>query len=298
MATLRQMIVCVLATLLAGLSVAAQPIIADAPGWVPLQVDAFDVEQVPQLTPGSQLNFSLYGTPGAEATVQIDGARREMGLQEVEPGIYEGIYTIDAQDRIAPDGRVTATLRRGDRVASTVLAESLQLGGVTTTASASPLPPVTERADNNPPPRVGRPVPPAPIGSAMPPRQEQPVPQWQSACTDCAVVESIRAVDAGGGRGYVGAITGGLVGAILGDQFGRGDGRRFARILGALGGALAGREIERGGLRRTRFEVVLRLPNGTAQTRSYESAPPFKVGDTVRLRAYSMVRAQPSVSPY
>lgn len=267
MATVRQLIVSVLAALLAAIAAAALAQPGRDQAAAGPRVEAFDVEQVPALSPGTQLHFSLFGTPDAAASLQIDGARRVLDLHEVQPGIYEGSYTIDAQDRIPPDGQVVATLRRGHTAAQSVLDEPLLLAGGT---AAAPAATIEEHAQSAARPRVGTPVPMAPTAPA---------------CDDCAVVESIRAVDLGGNPGYVGAITGGLLGAILGDQVGRGDGRRLARIMGALGGAVAGRELERSGSRRTRYDVVLRLPDGAVQTRSYDRPPPFTVGDTVRLRA-------------
>lgn len=269
MASARQVIVSLLATMLAGLAWPAGG----------LRVEAFDVEQVPQLTSGTQLNFSLFGTPDAEATLQIDGAQRRLELREVQPGIYEGSYTIEAPDRIGPDAQVTATLRRGHRMARSVLEEPLLLDAGTTERSNAPMA-AAEATERGPPiassPRTG----------TLPPAQPaQRDPPAAPACTDCAVVESIRAVDLGARRSYVGAIAGGLIGAILGDQVGRDVDRRLARFVGALGGALAGRELERRSSRRTRYDVVLRLPDGSTQTRSYDSAPPFAVGDMVRSRA-------------
>lgn len=278
MATVRQLFVSVLATLLAGIAVAAfaQPSRSGERVAAALQVEAFDVEQVPALSPGTQLHFSLFGTPDAAASLQIEGARLGLDLHEVQPGIYEGSYTIDAQDRIPSDGRVVATLRRGHRAAQSLLDEPLLLDGGTAAAPAEPL---EEPAPGAARTRIGTPVPMARNAPSAPTLPAAP------ACDDCAVVESIRAVDLGGHPGYLGALTGGLFGAILGDQVGRGDGRRLARIMGALGGAVAGRELERSGSRRTRYDVVLRLPGGAAQTRSYDRPPPFTVGDTVRLRA-------------
>ena len=288
MATLRQVIVGVLATLLVWITAPAlaQPSRSAAEAAARLHVDAFDVEEVPQLSPGTPLNFSLFGTPGATATLQIDGAQRSLDLREAQPGIYEGTYTIDAQDRIGPDSRVTASLQRGNQVARSVLAEPLLLGA---SAPIAAEPPMARGApiDDSPPiaasPRIGTPVPSAPAAPA---------------CADCAVVESVRAVELGSGRGYLGAVTGGLVGAILGNQVGRGEGRSLARIIGALGGAFAGRELERKRSWHTRYDVVLRLPSGAAQTRSYDSMPPFKVGDTVRLGATTVARAQRSAPPF
>lgn len=213
-----------------------------------LEVEAFDVEQVPQLATGVRLNFSVFGTPGATATLHIEGARHPLELREVQPGVYEGSYIIDAHDHIAPDGRVVAILRRGELVASTMLAEPLQLGASLPVAAGSPPPPPERRV-----------------------------------CDDCAVVESIRAVEIGGSPGYAGAVAGALLGAVIAEHIGHGDGRRVARVVGALGGALAGREIERRHGARTQYDVVLRRPGGAQHVRRYHTMPPFAVGDTVWL---------------
>ena len=233
MKTLRNMVVGVLATLLVGFAAAAS---AQPDTGLPLRVDGFDVEQVSQLSAGTALNFSLFGTPGARATLRIDGAERRLALQEGQAGVYEGTYVIAANDRITAASRVTADLWLANQVTTVVLEEPLMLG--TSTARG---------------------------------------------CDDCGVVEAIRAVDIRGQPGYVGAIAGGVIGAILGSQVGHGDGRTVAGILGAVGGAHVGREIERSQSKRTRYEVVVRLPNGVSQTRRYDAPPPFKVGDRVKL---------------
>src|SRR5688500_5089788 len=72
------------------------------------RVDGFDVEEVSRIAAGTTLRFTVSGTPGAVATLQIEGAQRTLSLAEVEPGFYEGAYTVDGFDRIAPDARVTA----------------------------------------------------------------------------------------------------------------------------------------------------------------------------------------------
>jgi uncharacterized protein YcfJ len=66
-----------------------------------------------------------------------------------------------------------------------------------------------------------------------------------SACGDCGVVESIRAVEARGEGSGLGAIGGAVVGGILGNQVGRGSGRTAATVAGAGAGAYAGHEIEK-----------------------------------------------------
>ncbi len=92
------------------------------------RVDGFDVEPVRQLVPGSDLSFTLLGSPGASATVAIDGARRPITLDETQLGVYRGTYTVSTRDRITPESRVTANLRLGNRVATAVLDDPLVEG--------------------------------------------------------------------------------------------------------------------------------------------------------------------------
>jgi outer membrane lipoprotein SlyB len=54
-------------------------------------------------------------------------------------------------------------------------------------------------------------------------------------------------------------------------------------LLGAIGGGLAGRQIERQATQSTQYDVDLRLADGTVLKRRYEQAPPFAVGATIRL---------------
>jgi outer membrane lipoprotein SlyB len=92
------------------------------------QITGFDVQQVRRLAPGSELIFTLYGTPGADARISIAGIRNQYMLPEVEPGVYVGSYTVRTVDRLSPATDVTANLRLGNRVASVVLDESLVAG--------------------------------------------------------------------------------------------------------------------------------------------------------------------------
>jgi outer membrane lipoprotein SlyB len=89
------------------------------------RIDGFDVEPVKQSAPGSELAFTLYGSPGGSAAVQIAGATGGLVLVETEPGVYEGSYTIRKRDKITAASKATANLRLGNRVASTILDEPL-----------------------------------------------------------------------------------------------------------------------------------------------------------------------------
>ena len=108
----------------------------------------------------------------------------------------------------------------------------------------------------------------------------------RARCADCALVESIRTVEvASSGPAYFGAVAGGIAGALFGDQIGKAHERHVTRLLGALGGAVVGHEIERSASRRTQYEATFRLPGGAQKVRRYDSPPPFRAGETIRLEA-------------
>jgi outer membrane lipoprotein SlyB len=120
----------------------AQPSVA-AP-----KIDGFDVEPAQQLIPGSDLLFTLYGSPGGVARVRISGATTTVPLEETEAGVYEGTYTIKLRDKITATSTATANLRLGNRVASALLDEPLVAGA---RVAAQPAPP-----PGGYPPRIDR----------------------------------------------------------------------------------------------------------------------------------------------
>jgi outer membrane lipoprotein SlyB len=93
-----------------------------------LKITGFNVDEVPQLSAGTDLNFSVYGSPGGFATLHIAGAQRNLTLSEVDAGLYEGSYTISSRDSITAKSSVTANLRLNNQVVSMILSESLQAG--------------------------------------------------------------------------------------------------------------------------------------------------------------------------
>ena len=134
-----------LAALLAltGAPVDAHPPLDRPAAAAAVRIDGLDVEQVARLSGGTPLNFTLFGTPGATASLQIDGARRALPMRETERGVYEGTYTIEDRDRIAPDAAVTAMLYRGAESATATLEEPLVLG---TAPPVEPAPDVSAAA--------------------------------------------------------------------------------------------------------------------------------------------------------
>lgn len=89
------------------------------------QIDDFSVSSVDRLIPGTELVFTLAGTPGAKASLTITGVATNLPMSEVEPGIYEGRYTIRNKDKLTERTAVRANLQQGKRVNSARLAQPL-----------------------------------------------------------------------------------------------------------------------------------------------------------------------------
>jgi uncharacterized protein YcfJ len=103
-----------------------------------------------------------------------------------------------------------------------------------------------------------------------------------------ASIEPIRERPQGSGAG---AVIGGVLGAVVGNQFGHGAGRAGMTGVGAVGGAIAGNNIERNHREAiTGYRVGIRLDDGT--TRSFERSQigGLQVGDRVRVDAGSFRR--------
>ena len=144
------------------------------------------------------------------------------------------------------------------------------------------------------PAQQGAQAPAAPRSQAQAPAPAQrPAPQ---TCTTCGVVESVRQVQVpvkDNSDHLIGTIGGGVVGGVVGNQFGGGSGKTALTVLGAVGGALAGREVERNIRQQqtvTHYELTVRMNDGS--TRQFRSAQPFAFasGDHVRVENNQLLR--------
>lgn len=89
------------------------------------EIDSFTVNQVNQLVPGTELVFTVQGTPGSIATVTIANVVTNLPLQQTQPGVYEGRYTIRNQDRFTATTSVRANLQQNGRISSVRLQQPL-----------------------------------------------------------------------------------------------------------------------------------------------------------------------------
>jgi outer membrane lipoprotein SlyB len=218
------------------------------------RIDSFNVDPTDRLAPGSELVFTLAGTPGGSASVRLNGVPGKISLEEIRAGVYEGAYTIRNRDKIAANTVVTGNLRVGNQEHSKVLGQTLVDG-----TAATQRPRHSSRS----------------VGA--------PVPAARAVCPNCGVVEAVNVIEVKGDGSYIGMIGGGVVGALLGSQVGHGTGTTVAEVAGAAGGAWAGNEIEKRVKTSKHYDVVVRLENGGSQTVSYAAQPAFSVGSRVRV---------------
>ncbi len=94
-------------------------------------------------------------------------------------------------------------------------------------------------------------------------------------CTVCGHVESVHTVQREQRTSGVGAVAGGVLGGVVGNQIGRGNGRTAATVLGAVGGGFLGNHIERRTHTLTRYEVTVRMDDGSRRTVETGTAPPI-----------------------
>jgi outer membrane lipoprotein SlyB len=99
-----------------------------------------------------------------------------------------------------------------------------------------------------------------------------------ATCAECGVIESVREVDAKGkGSGL------GVVGGLLGNQVGAGRGKGVMTVVGAVGGALAGNEVEKRVKTTKSYEVTVRLNDGSSRVISEANLPTWRTGDKVKV---------------
>jgi hypothetical protein len=82
-------------------------------------IQALQVNADNALSPGSELQFTVEGTPRAQVRVGLDNNRVAVPLQESARGVYRGTYTVRRADQIDPSGVIRVSLTSGGRTAVT-----------------------------------------------------------------------------------------------------------------------------------------------------------------------------------
>ncbi len=116
-------------------------------------------------------------------------------------------------------------------------------------------------------------------------------PAAARVCTECGVIDAINAQDHKGAGTGIGAVGGAVVGGLIGNQIGSGRGNTAATVVGAVGGAVAGNEVEKRVKSTKDYKVSVRMDDGTFQSFTFDAAPPYAVGDKVKVIDGKLVRS-------
>src|SRR5688572_15500781 len=100
------------------------------------QIDAFYVDPPGLPTPGTEVTFTVEGTPKGKVSVRIPGVQRVINLKEVDSGVYEGTYTIRSRDKLEPNVTARASLKARGRTKTSDLA----FGSAPPPVAAAPAP--------------------------------------------------------------------------------------------------------------------------------------------------------------
>ena len=116
-----------------------------------------------------------------------------------------------------------------------------------------------------------------------PPHRTESVATPAKICANCGVISAVRAIEQPGEATGLGAVAGGVAGALIGSQIGQGRGTTAAEIAGAAGGAYAGHQVEKNYRKTKRYEIDVRMEDGTRRVISQSTEPALNVGDKVRI---------------
>ena len=111
-----------------------------------------------------------------------------------------------------------------------------------------------------------------------------------AACKTCGSVVEVKKVEQKGEASGAGAVIGGIAGGVIGHQIGSGRGNTAATVAGAAGGAYAGHQIEKNKNKKTTYQVVVQMEDGTTKHYDYAEPTAFKVGDKVKVNGGKLVR--------
>lgn len=100
-----------------------------------------------------------------------------------------------------------------------------------------------------------------------------------ATCLTCGTVESVQAMQEKGQGSGLGVAGGAVAGGLIGNQIGGGNGKTAMTVIGAVGGAFAGNEVEKRVRATTVYDVQVRMEDGSL--RSFRRTEPLAPGARV-----------------
>ncbi|MGQ0652203.1 MAG: glycine zipper 2TM domain-containing protein [Betaproteobacteria bacterium] len=128
--------------------------------------------------------------------------------------------------------------------------------------------------------RSAAPAAPKPVKVASAPTSSAPA---KPRCVDCGTVVDVKEVEVKGEGSGGGALAGGVIGGVIGHEVVGGRNQGVATAIGAVGGAIAGHEIEKRAKTHKRYDVAIRMEDGSTRTVHFKEAPTWRSGDRVRV---------------
>lgn len=107
--------------------------------------------------------------------------------------------------------------------------------------------------------------------------------QPAAICYECGTVSAVNVVQTPGQGSGMGAVAGGVVGGAIGNQMGGGNGKKAMTVLGVIGGAFLGNQIEKNYKTAAEYEVVVAYDQGGTNSFRYQQAPTWQPGDRVKV---------------
>lgn len=126
-----------------------------------------------------------------------------------------------------------------------------------------------------------------PAGQAAKP---EPVAALKPICANCGEVVSVTMVEVAGKGSGLGVVAGGVVGGLVGNQVGDGRGKDLATIAGVVGGAFAGNAIEKNAKKTKRYDIVVKMEDGSERTFSQVTDPMLVNGQKVKIENDAVVK--------
>lgn len=108
-------------------------------------------------------------------------------------------------------------------------------------------------------------------------------PATQAVCHSCGTIQGIQETSTNAEGTGLGAVAGGVLGGLAGSQIGGGNGKKAMAVLGAVGGAFAGHEVEKRVRADKQYQITVRFDDGSTRTYTETQAPQWQSGDRVRL---------------
>lgn len=161
-------------------------------------------------------------------------------------------------------------------------------------ASAPVEAPVTVRGEsapsvyNSPAPSVHNSPAPSVHSEPVAARTEAPIEVARAEparrqCYECGTIESVRETEKPAETNGVGIGIGAVTGGLLGHQMGRGNGNTAMTVLGAIGGAFAGHQVEKKVRTVKEYRLTVRFEDGSAQQVVQSTPPAWREGDKVKV---------------